>query len=77
MEKLHQQWDVIENMYYYQFESILKSYAKIVEDRNAAEEEEMKKSGYDSKKYNPESLMNQAQKNIPKMSMQKMEIPKF
>lgn len=69
------QWDVIMNLYFYDFQNILQSYAKILEDRRKEEEDEMKKQGYDESKYNPDTMMRQAQKSIPKMP--NINIPKL
>lgn len=67
MEKLNMQWDIIMSLNFYDFQNILESYTRILEERKQAEEEEMKKHGYDEKKYNPENMMHQAQKSMPKM----------
>lgn len=67
MEKLNMQWDIIMNLNFYDFQNILDSYTRILEERKAAEEEEAKKQGYDEKNMNPQTMMNQAQKNMPKM----------
>ena len=50
------QWDVIMSLNFYDFQNILESYTRILEERKKAEEEESKKGGYDEKKYNPPKL---------------------
>lgn len=65
------QYDIIMNLYFYDFQNVLESYSKIIEERRKEEESEMKRQGYDTKNYSPESI----QKNMPKVP--KMEIPKF
>lgn len=67
MEKLHMSYDTIMNLDFYIFENILSHYTEILEDRKKAEEEEMKKHGYDEKNYNPDNMMKQASKNMPKV----------
>ena len=75
MEKLHMQWDVIMSLNFYDFQNILDSYTRILEERKQAEDEEMKKQGYDEKTMNPQSMMQQAQKNMPKPPV--IQTPKF
>jgi hypothetical protein len=75
MEKLHMQYDTIMNLDFYIFENILEHYSNILEERKKAEEEEMKKQGYDEKNMNPQNMMHQAQKNMPKMP--NITVPKF
>lgn len=69
------QWDVIMNLNFYDFENILDSYGKILEERKKEEEEDARKQGYDESKYNPETMMHQAQKNMPKIP--NIHIPKL
>jgi len=69
------QWDVIMSLNFYDFQNILDSYSRILEDRKKAEDDEAKKQGYDAKKYTPDNLMSQAQKSIPKVPQ--INIPKF
>jgi len=74
------QWDVIMSLNFYDFQNILESYTKILEDRREAEEAEMKKHGYDEKNMNPQNMMNQAQKSMPKMPEMptvNVNMPKF
>ncbi len=61
------QWDVIMSLNFYDFQNILDSYTRILEQRKEEEEAEMKKQGYDEKNMNPQNLISQAKKNIPKM----------
>ena len=41
MEKLHMQWNVIMDLYFYDFQNILQRYSKILDDRKKDEDEEM------------------------------------
>lgn len=75
MEKLNMQWDIIMNLNFYDFQNILESYTRILEERKKAEEEESKKGGYDEKNYSPDNMMRQAQKNMSKMP--NIQMPKF
>lgn len=75
MEKLHMSYDTIMNLDFYIFENILSHYTEILEDRKKAEEEEMKKHGYDEKNYNPDNMMKQASKNMPKVPS--IQMPKI
>ena len=69
------QYDTIMNLQFYVFENILNSYGKILEQRREEEEAEAKKQGYDPKDYNPNTMMRNAQKSMPKMPS--VQIPKF
>lgn len=69
------QWDVIMGLNFYDFQNILDSYTRILEQRKEEEEAEMKKQGYDEKNMNPQNLMSQAQKNMPKPPV--IQTPKF
>ena len=75
MEKLNMQWDIIMGLNFYDFQNILDSYTRILEERKQAEDEEMKKQGYDEKNMNPQNMMRQAQKNMPKPPV--IQTPKF
>ncbi len=75
MEQLHMSYDTIMNLQFYIFENILKHYSDILEERKKAEDEEARKQGYDEKKYNPDNMMHQAQKNMPKMP--NIQMPKL
>ena len=69
------QWNIIMNLAFYDFQNILEHYSQILEERKQAEEEEMKKQGYDPKKYDPDRLMRNNQKNMPKMPT--IQMPKI
>ena len=75
MEQLHMSYDTIMNLQFYIFENILNHYSAILEERKKAEKEEMKSQGYDEKNYSPDSMMRQAQRNMPKMPT--IQIPKI
>ena len=75
MEQLHMSYDTIMNLQFYIFENILNHYSAILEERKKAEKEEMKSQGYDEKNYSPDSMMRQAQRNIPKIP--NIQIPKI
>ena len=75
MEQLHMSYDTIMNLQFYIFENILNHYSAILEERYKAEKEEMKSQGYDEKNYRPDSMMRQAQKNMPKMPT--IQMPKI
>ena len=75
MEQLHMSYDTIMNLQFYIFENILNHYSAILEERKKAEKEEMKSQGYDEKNYSPDSMMRQAQKNMPKMPT--IQMPKL
>ena len=68
-------YDTIMNLQFYIFENILNHYSAILEERKKAEKEEMKSQGYDEKNYSPDSMMRQAQRNMPKMPT--IQIPKI
>lgn len=69
------QWDVIMSLNFYDFQNILDSYTRILEQRKEEEEAEMKKQGYDEKNMNPQNIMSQAKKNMPKPPV--IQTPKF
>ena len=69
------QYDIIMNLDFYVFQNILEHYSKILEERKQAEEDEMKRQGYDPKKYDPDRLMHNTQKNMPKMPT--IQMPKI
>jgi hypothetical protein len=75
MEQLHMSYDTIMNLQFYIFENLLNHYSAILEERKKAEKEEMKSQGYDEKNYSPDSMMRQAQKNMPKMPT--IQMPKI
>ena len=68
-------YDTIMNLQFDIFENILNHYSAILEERKKAEKEEMKSQGYDEKNYSPDSMMRQAQRNMPKMP--NIQIPKL
>jgi len=68
-------YDTIMNLQFYIFENLLNHYSAILEERKKAEKEEMKSQGYDEKNYSPDSMMRQAQKNMPKMPT--IQMPKI
>lgn len=68
-------YDTIMNLQFYIFENILNHYSAILEERKKAEKEEMKSQGYDEKNYSPDSMMRQAQRNMPKIP--NIQIPKI
>ena len=75
MEQLHMDYQTIMGLQYYIFENLLSRYSEILDERKKAEEEEAKKQGYDQTKYNPDSMMRQAQKGMPKLP--EIKIPKM
>lgn len=75
------QYNIIMDLYFYDFQNILNSYVSILEERN---EEEEKLRNNESKKYsgyNANNIMKNAQSNIPKMNnsynIPKMHIPRL
>ena len=60
-------YDTIMNLWFYDFQNVLNTYKNIVEERQKAEEEEYKKQGLDKNSMNPNSMMKNAQKNMPKI----------
>lgn len=78
MEKLHQEWDTIMNLPFYDLQNVLESYTRILKERKEEEEKEMKSQGYNPEDYRPENMQRVLQSNMPKMQMPKMpNIPKF
>lgn len=75
MEQLHMDFQTIMGLQNYVFESILQRYSAILDERKKQEEKEAKEQGYDSTKYNPDSMMRQAQKGMPKLP--EIKIPKI
>lgn len=71
-------WDTIMNLYVYQFQSILKSFTEILEQRQEEQKEEEKKYGIDDpSKYNPEKIMKDGIHNMPTIPTPKINFPKF
>lgn len=75
MEKLHIPWSDIMGMWYYQFESCLDAYAKILEERKKAEDDEKGNLPDMQKAYSPNNIMKQAKGMMPKIP--NFSIPKF
>lgn len=71
------QYDIIMNLDFYVFQNILDHYSQIIEERRKEDEKQMKESGYDDKKYTPENMMKQAQKNMPMPKVPSIQIPKY
>ena len=69
------QWDVIMSLNFYDFQNILESYTRILEERKKAEEEESKKGCYAEKTCDPGNMMYQVQKSMPKMPT--LQMPKL
>ena len=63
-------WDIM-NLWFYDFQNILKSYQAIIEKRNKEEEEEAKRQGYDKSKMSPDGMMKNV-KGMMSNSMPKM-----
>lgn len=77
------QYDTIMGMLFYEFQNVLETYSTILEERKKAEEKENEENGVSSK-YNPNTMMKNAQNYINKSSqmanlpqMPKIDIPKF
>ena len=67
MEKLHIVYGTIMNLWMYDFQNILETYGKMVEERN---EEEKKQNEEYEKKYgttSPETLLKQYAPQLPKI----------
>ena len=78
MEKLHMQYDTIMGMLFYEFQNVLESYSKILEERREEEEKEYGENGFDQSKYSTDKIMKNAQSYMPKMpQMPKIDIPKL
>lgn len=63
-------WDIME-LWFYDFQNILKSYQAIIEKRNKEEQEEAKRQGYDKNKMSPDGMMKNVRgmmsNTMPKM----------
>ena len=81
MEKLHMQYDTIMGMLFYEFQNVLETYSKILEERREEEEKEYEENGFDPSEYSSDKMMRNAQNYMSKMpsmpSMPKFDIPKF
>lgn len=53
-------YNTIMNLWFYDFQNILASFQRILEQRNKAEEDEAKRQGYDTNKFTPNNLMKSA-----------------
>ena len=63
-------WDIME-LWFYDFQNILKSYQAIIEKRNKDEEDEAKRQGFDKNKMSPDGMMKNV-KGMMSNSMPKM-----
>ena len=75
------QYDTIMGMLFYEFQNVLETYSKILEERKEEEEKEAADNGIDYNKYSPDKMMKNAQNYMSKApqipSMPKIDIPKF
>ena len=78
------QYDTIMGMLFYEFQNVLETYSKILEERREEEEKEYDENGINSSKYSPENMMRNAQSYMSKFnqmpnmpSMSNIDIPKF
>ena len=75
------QYDTIMGMLFYEFQNVLETYSKILEERREEEEKEAAENGFDNSNYSPDKMMRNAQNYIPKMpsmpQMPKIDIPNF
>ena len=75
------QYDTIMGMLFYEFQNVLETYSKILEERREEEEKEAEDNGLNTSKYSPDKMMRNAQNYMPKMpnmpNMPKFDIPKF
>ena len=75
------QYDTIMGMLFYEFQNVLETYSKILEERREEEEKENAENGFDTSNYSPDRMMRTAQNymsQMPNMSqMPKIDIPKF
>ena len=81
MEKLHMQYDTIMGMLFYEFQNVLETYSKILEERRDEEEKENEENGINYSNYSPDRMVRTAQNYMSKMpqmpNMHKIDIPKF
>lgn len=68
-------YNTIMGLWFYDFQNIIETYNKIIEKRNEEEKQRAKDEGYDPGKYNPDSMMKQVSKSMPKMPS--INIPKL
>ena len=75
------QYDTIMGMLFYEFQYVLETYSKILEERREAEEKENDENGIDYSNYNPDKIMRTAQNYMSKTpqmpNLPKIDIPKF
>ena len=75
------QYDTIMGMLFYEFQNVLETYSKILEERREEEEKEAEDNGLNTSKYSPDKMMRNAQNYMPKMpnmpNMPKFDIPNF
>ena len=75
------QYDTIMGMLFYEFQNVLDTYSKILEERREEEEKEAADNGLNTSKYSPDKMMKNAQNYMPKMpnmpNMPNIDIPKF
>lgn len=60
-------YNTVMSIWFYDFQNILETYSKIIEERNSEEQKRASDQGYDMNKMNPNSMMNSAKGMIPKM----------
>ena len=75
------QYSDIMGMLFYEFQNVLETYSKILEERREEEEKEYAENGYDKANFSPNNMMKGAQSymsKIPNMpQMPKFDIPKL
>ena len=71
-------YDTIMGMLFYEFQNVLETYSRILEERREEEEKEAAENGMDFSEYTPDRMMRNAQNYMSKMpNMPKIDIPKF
>ena len=78
------QYDTIMGMLFYEFQNVLETYSKILEERREEEEKEYAENGFDPSDYSPDKMMKNANSYMNKMpqmpsmpQMPKFDIPNF
>ena len=75
------QYDTIMGMLFYEFQNVLETYSKILEERREEEEKEYEENGFDPSNYSQNKIMKNAQSYMPKIpnmpQIPKVDIPKF
>ena len=61
-------YNTIKDLWFYDFQNILESYRKILEERNKEEEKQAKQQGYDKSKFTPDSVSKTARGMMPSFS---------